>query len=60
MATPHVKALLVLDGEGNRVCAKYYDKSYPTLKEQLELESNLYKKTKNMPTRLDGSRAILY
>lgn len=53
-SSPSVKAIFVVDSEGNRVCAKYYDKSYPTLKDQLELEKKLYLKTKNSNARLEG------
>jgi hypothetical protein len=53
-ASPSVKAIFILDSDGNRVCAKYYDKSYPTQKEQLALEKKLYAKTKNSNARLEG------
>ena len=43
-----------MDSDGNRVCAKYYDKSYPTQKEQVALEKKLYAKTKNANARLEG------
>lgn len=54
-SSPSVKAIFVVDSEGNRVCAKYYDKSYPTLKDQLALEKKLYLKTKNSNARLEGA-----
>ena len=47
--------MFVLDNEGLRICAKYYDKTYPTLVEQTELERKLFSKTKNMNTRSDGT-----
>ncbi|GLE10027.1 hypothetical protein PINS_up022001 [Pythium insidiosum] len=51
---PLVKAIFVIDSDGNRVCAKYYDKSYPTAKDQLALEKKLYMKTKNSNPRLEA------
>jgi hypothetical protein len=53
-----VKALFILDSDGNRVCAKYYDKSYPTIKEQQALEKKLHLKSKNSTPRVEGT--ILY
>lgn len=55
VSSPSVKAIFILDSDGNRVCAKYYDKSYPTLKDQLALEKKLYLKTKNSTARLEGA-----
>jgi hypothetical protein len=49
-----VKAIFVLDSDGNRVCAKYYDKSYPSSKDQLALEKKIHLKTKNSNARLEG------
>jgi len=40
-----IKSLLVLDSEGKRLCGKYYTKDYPTIKEQLAFEKNLFSKT---------------
>lgn len=54
-SSPTVKAIFILDSDGNRVCAKYYDKSYPTAKDQLALEKKLYLKTKNSNPRLEGA-----
>lgn len=54
-SSPAVKAIFLLDSDGNRVCAKYYDKSYPTAKDQLALEKKLYLKTKNSNPRLEGA-----
>ncbi|KAJ0407996.1 hypothetical protein P43SY_000200 [Pythium insidiosum] len=51
---PLVKAIFVIDSDGNRVCAKYYDKSYPGAKDQLALEKKLYMKTKNSNPRLEA------
>ncbi|XP_035829254.1 coatomer subunit zeta-1 [Aplysia californica] len=40
-----VKAIAILDNDGNRMLAKYYDDSFPTAKEQKEFEKNLFNKT---------------
>eukprot|EP01102_Stenamoeba_stenopodia_P008789 TRINITY_DN2566_c0_g1_i1.p1 TRINITY_DN2566_c0_g1~~TRINITY_DN2566_c0_g1_i1.p1 ORF type:complete len:177 (+),score=45.38 TRINITY_DN2566_c0_g1_i1:235-765(+) len=40
-----IKGMLVLDAEGKRVAAKYYGDDYPTTKDQLLFEKNLFTKT---------------
>eukprot|EP00126_Sphaerothecum_destruens_P007373 Sdes_comp19821_c0_seq2m11979 len=40
-----VKCILVLDNDGNRLLAKYYDSTFPTLKEQKIFEKNIFAKT---------------
>ncbi|KAJ1812440.1 Golgi-to-ER vesicle coat component [Coemansia sp. RSA 2599] len=55
-----VRAVIILDGEGNRLIAKYYargstEQSYKTLKEQKKFESELFAKTKNT-----NGQVILY
>ena len=40
-----IKALCILDNDGNRVFSKYYDDHYPTQKEKQAFEKNLFKKT---------------
>merc|ERR1712045_455277 len=40
-----VKAILILDNDGNRLIAKYYDESFPSTKEQKAFEKNLFNKT---------------
>lgn len=38
--------MLILDNDGNRILAKYYDKNvFPTVKEQKAYEKNLFNKT---------------
>lgn len=38
--------MLILDNDGNRILAKYYDKNVlPTVKEQKAFEKNLFSKT---------------
>jgi len=45
MSLYSIKSVLVLDSEGKRLCAKYYTGEYPTSKEQLVFEKNLFQKT---------------
>nr|KAG5698154.1 hypothetical protein BaRGS_001749 [Batillaria attramentaria] len=40
-----IKALAILDNDGNRLLAKYYDETFPTAKEQKTFEKNLFNKT---------------
>jgi hypothetical protein len=40
-----IKGILILDAEGKRVAAKYYGNDFPTVKEQLAFEKNLFGKT---------------
>ncbi|BFZ22200.1 hypothetical protein BsWGS_25239 [Bradybaena similaris] len=40
-----IKAIAILDNDGNRLLAKYYDDSFPTTKEQKAFEKNLFNKT---------------
>jgi len=40
-----VKAILIVDNDGNRLVAKYYDETFPTTKEQKAFEKNLFNKT---------------
>ena len=41
-----VKGILILDNDGNRLLAKYYDPTvFPTVKDELKFEKNLFQKT---------------
>ncbi|CAC5363573.1 coatomer subunit zeta-1-like isoform X2 [Mytilus galloprovincialis] len=40
-----VKAVAILDNDGNRLVTKYYDDQFPTSKEQKAFEKNLFNKT---------------
>ncbi|XP_052805379.1 coatomer subunit zeta-1-like isoform X2 [Mya arenaria] len=40
-----VKAIMILDNDGNRLMAKYYDEQFPSAKEQKTFEKNLFNKT---------------
>lgn len=58
-----IKAIAILDNDGNRLLAKYYDSSkFPNIKEQKKFEKFLFKKTvkaSNEIIMLDGL-TILY
>ncbi|KAI9255971.1 Longin-like domain-containing protein [Sporodiniella umbellata] len=41
-----IQAVILLDGEGNRVLAKYYDAEKTNLKQQKQFEKGLFEKTK--------------
>uniref|UniRef100_A0A8C3NNB7 Coatomer subunit zeta n=1 Tax=Cyanoderma ruficeps TaxID=181631 RepID=A0A8C3NNB7_9PASS len=40
-----VKAVIILDNDGERLFAKYYDDTYPSVKEQRAFEKNIFSKT---------------
>ena len=40
-----VKAILILDNDGQRLIGKYYDDQFPSIKEQREFEKTLFSKT---------------
>ncbi|KAJ8036489.1 Coatomer subunit zeta-1 [Holothuria leucospilota] len=40
-----VKAIAILDNDGERIISKFYDDTFPTVKEQKEFEKNLFNKT---------------
>ncbi|ETV92515.1 hypothetical protein H310_13198 [Aphanomyces invadans] len=59
-SNPSVKAIFVLDVEGTRLCAKYYDRvAYPSLKEQTALEKKIWSKTKTMNARQEAEVILL-
>jgi len=41
-----VKGIAILDNDGNRIVAKYYDSTFANVKEQKAFEKNLFNKTK--------------
>ncbi len=45
-------SFVVLDSEGDRLLAKYYDGRSKT--EQTAFEALVHKKTKNVPAKVDG------
>ncbi|XP_021402666.1 coatomer subunit zeta-1 isoform X3 [Lonchura striata] len=50
-----VKAIIILDNDGERLFAKYYDDTYPSVKEQRAFEKNIFNKTH----RSDSEIALL-
>ncbi|XP_061871542.1 coatomer subunit zeta-1 isoform X2 [Colius striatus] len=50
-----VKAVIILDNDGDRLFAKYYDDTYPSAKEQRCFEKNIFNKTH----RTDSEIALL-
>ncbi|KAJ2813377.1 Golgi-to-ER vesicle coat component [Coemansia sp. 'formosensis'] len=55
-----VRAMIIMDGDGNRLVAKYYSRgphaqNYKTVKEQKKFESELFSKT-----RKSSGEVILY
>ncbi|XP_019403909.1 PREDICTED: coatomer subunit zeta-2 isoform X1 [Crocodylus porosus] len=40
-----VKAIFILDNDGQRLLAKYYDDTFPSMKEQKAFEKNVFNKT---------------
>ncbi|XP_077991172.1 coatomer subunit zeta-1-like isoform X2 [Glandiceps talaboti] len=40
-----VKAIAILDNDGERILSKYYDDTFPSVKEQRAFEKNLFNKT---------------
>ncbi|KAI2566089.1 COPZ1 isoform 12 [Pan troglodytes] len=49
-----VKAILILDNDGDRLFAKYYDDTYPSVKEQKAFEKNIFNKTHRTDTDAYG------
>ena len=50
-----VKGILILDNDGKRVYANYYDnKVFPTLKEQSAFEKSLFSKTVKANSEVSG------
>ncbi|XP_041038394.1 coatomer subunit zeta-1-like [Carcharodon carcharias] len=50
-----VKAIFIMDNDGERILAKYYDNTYPSVKEQKAFEKNIFNKTH----RTDSEIALL-
>lgn len=40
-----IKAVILMDNDGNRIISKYYDDTYSTMKEQKAFEKSLFNKT---------------
>ena len=54
---PFINYLVVLDGDGDRLLAKYYDGRSKS--EQLKNEIMLHKKTKTVAAKTDGNYSFL-
>lgn len=53
---PFVNFLVVLDADGDRLLAKYYDKRPKS--EQIKNEAMLHKKTKSVVAKSDGKKGL--
>ena len=47
-----IKALFILDNDGKRLLAKYYDDTYPTAREQKAFEKNVFQKTRKSDSEI--------
>ena len=54
---PVVNSFIVVDADGDRLMAKYYDNKPKA--EQLKFEAMLHKKTKAINAKVDGKDAII-
>ncbi|KAM5272910.1 coatomer subunit zeta-2 isoform 2-T2 [Ctenodactylus gundi] len=57
-----IKAVFILDNDGHRLLAKYYDDTFPSLKEQLIFEKNVFSKTSRTNSEIAflGGMTIVY
>uniref|UniRef100_A0ABI8AIU4 Coatomer subunit zeta n=1 Tax=Felis catus TaxID=9685 RepID=A0ABI8AIU4_FELCA len=57
-----VKAVFILDNDGHRLLAKYYDDTFPSLKEQMAFEKNVFNKTSRTDSEIAffGGMTIVY
>jgi len=56
-----IKGVAILDNDGDRILAKYYDDTFASIKEQREFEKNLYNKTSRQNAEiimLDGLTVV--
>uniref|UniRef100_A0A8U8CFG6 Coatomer subunit zeta n=1 Tax=Geospiza parvula TaxID=87175 RepID=A0A8U8CFG6_GEOPR len=51
-----VKAIIILDNDGERLFAKYYDDTYPSVKEQRAFEKNIFSKTHRSDSETSSAR----
>merc|ERR1740117_2398669 len=59
MALPVVYAAIILDSDGNRLCAKYYARNLKTSHAQKDFETQLYSRTKNTNARKEAEVVML-
>jgi len=55
---PSIKAILILDSDGKRICAQYYTDDFAERKKQATFESNLFQKTSKTNARMDAQVVI--
>ncbi|XP_077020751.1 coatomer subunit zeta-2 isoform X2 [Tamandua tetradactyla] len=57
-----IKAIFILDNDGNRLLAKYYDDTFPSVKEQMIFEKNVFNKTSRTDSEIAffGGMTIVY
>ncbi|XP_066111580.1 coatomer subunit zeta-2 isoform X1 [Saccopteryx bilineata] len=57
-----IKAVFILDHDGHRLLAKYYDDTFPSTKEQMAFEKNVFNKTSRTDSEIAffGGMTIVY
>ncbi|XP_058140050.1 coatomer subunit zeta-2 isoform X1 [Dasypus novemcinctus] len=57
-----IKAIFILDNDGRRLLAKYYDDTFPSMKEQMVFEKNVFNKTSRTDSEIAffGGLTIIY
>uniref|UniRef100_G3TQ01 Coatomer subunit zeta n=1 Tax=Loxodonta africana TaxID=9785 RepID=G3TQ01_LOXAF len=58
-----IKAVFILDNDGRRLLAKYYDDTLPSTKEQMVFEKNVFNKTSRTDSEIaffGGMTIVLY
>ncbi|XP_012658701.1 coatomer subunit zeta-2 isoform X1 [Otolemur garnettii] len=57
-----IKAVFILDNDGHRLLAKYYDDTFPSTKEQMVFEKNVFNKTNRTDSEIAffGGMTIVY
>ncbi|XP_036196768.1 coatomer subunit zeta-2 isoform X1 [Myotis myotis] len=57
-----IKAVFILDSDGRRLLAKYYDDTFPSMKEQMAFEKNVFNKTNRTDSEIAffGGMTIVY
>ncbi|XP_004591165.2 coatomer subunit zeta-2 isoform X2 [Ochotona princeps] len=57
-----IKAVFILDNDGHRLLAKYYDDTFPSMKEQVVFEKNVFNKTSRTDSEIAflGGMTIVY
>ncbi|KAK2505547.1 hypothetical protein MC885_019911 [Smutsia gigantea] len=57
-----IKAVFILDNDGHRLLAKYYDDTFPSMKEQMAFEKNVFSKTSQTDSEIAflGGMTVVY